>query len=148
MRRLVSATLSGLKYLIAVLMILSGINTMFFDEPVDVSRLGFIYENRWTLFAFGVFFFISGMTLLVAKIKKMRRIVGYSLMTIYLTFLFVSILNWYAFGVGQAVGNIIGAVVVGGLYLRWKYHIYYYEPSVDRIHERMVEFYSHDEDPD
>lgn len=119
--------LAGLKYILAVFMMYAGIMTTMLP-PEPSSRLGFIYESRVSLVVFGIIFFLSGLTLLVGKIKKWRRVEGWGLMANYLCFFFAFILNWVGLGWGAAWGNLIVAVVVAGLYLRWKYHIFYYEP--------------------
>lgn len=137
MKRLVSGSLSVIKYIIALFMMYAGVMTML-TPPLDKSHLGIVYETRATLVLFGIIFFLSGLTLFVGKIMKWKRWVGHGLYAIYMCFLFATFLNWYGLGFDAAVGNMVGSVIVGALYLRWKYRIYYYEPSVDKIRSRML----------
>lgn len=129
MRRVISTILSAFKYIIAVFMMVAGIQTMFVET--DPLAPGFIYESRTALVIIGGVFFSSGLTLFVGKLTKMRRVTGHGLFMVYSCFLFATILSWVAFGFAEATGNLIGTLVTGGLYLRWKYHIYYYD-GVDK----------------
>lgn len=125
------------KYFVAVLMMYLGIATMFLPLEPN-SDLGIIYETRVTLVLFGLYFFASGATLLIGKIRKMRRVTGHGLFMIYLAYTFGFILNWVGFDFSHAYGNLIGAVIMGALYLRWKHEIYYYQP-LDTAENDVVE---------
>lgn len=107
-------------------MMYAGVVTMLVDtsEPAP----GFIYNSRTALVAIGIIFFISGFTLFVGKLTKQSRTIGHGLFMVYSCFLFATLLSWVAFGFTDAVGNLIGTLITGGLYLRWKYHIFYYDP--------------------
>lgn len=106
-----------------------GVATMALPSH-EHSRLGIIYEHRSALVAFGLIFFSSGLILLVGKLLKMKHVIGWGLMAIYLCFFFATILVWYGEGWKDAVPNAIGTSITGGLYLRWKYDILY----VDKRH--------------
>lgn len=138
MKRLVSAALSIFKYIVALFMMYAGAATMFAHAEDDGSRLGWLYESRTTLVILGFIFFLSGAVLLYGKVRKMRKTIGYGLMLVYLCFLFATILTCYGYGFKDAIPNGIGTIITGALYLRWKYHIYYYQPSVDSIRARML----------
>ena len=127
-----TATLHWFKYIVAVFMMYSGVAIMLVDttEPAP----GFIYNSRSALVVIGIIFFLSGLTLFVGKLTKQRRTIGHGLFMVYLCFLFTTLLSWIAFGFTAALGNIIATLITGGLYLRWKYHIYYYDP-VDKPHK-------------
>lgn len=126
MRRLVTNSLSAFKYVLGAFMMYAGIVTMFIET--DPLEPGFVYESRLVLASIGTFFFISGLTLFVGKLTKMRRVTGHGLFMVYICFLFATILSWVSFGFVDATGNMIGMLISGALYLRWKYHIYYYDP--------------------
>lgn len=130
--------LSGAKYVLAAFMMYAGIATMFLP-PQTGSNLGFIYENRWVIASFGVLFFISGLTLFIGKIMKRRRVIGHGLFMVYVCFLFSFILNWVGLSFYAASGNLIGSFIVGALYLRWKYYIYYYQPCPHEIRGKMMD---------
>lgn len=145
MKRAISWFLSAFKYVLSLFMMYAGIATMFL--PIDnTSDLGFIYESRLALVAFGMFFFGSGLMLFIGKVTKMRKVAGHGLFSIYICFMFAFILNWVVLGFSAAWPNLAGAVVVGGLYLRWKYHIYYYEPPLDKVRAKMLESEPLDDD--
>ncbi len=144
-KRIVSFLLSIFKYIVAVFMMYAGVATAWMvTEHEHDPRLGFIYNHHWSLVLLGVIFFLAGAVLFWGKVRKKRRTIGHGLMATYLCFLFGAIIVWYADGVVAAVPNSIAALITAGLYLRWKYHIYYYEPSVDKVQDMMVEFYSED----
>lgn len=93
--------------------------------PHPEERLGFVTEHKWTLVAMGIGYFISGFTLFVGKVMKWNRVIGHGLMGIYLFALFSTALRWYATGIDTAWMHLVFTLTVGGLYLRWKYHILY-----------------------
>lgn len=128
MRKVITLALSVFKYLIALFMLYAGAVTLIAAGSPGES-LGLFYENSSVLTMFGLLFFASGGMLLVGKIAKKDRLTGYGLFLTYSCFLFAAIANWVANGFYAASGNLIGALIVGGLYLRWKYHIYYYDRS-------------------
>jgi len=136
-KRVISWSLSMFKYFIALFMMYAGIATLFLDPTPD-TKLGIIYENKVSLVILGIIIFCSGFTLFLGKILKKRRVQGWGLFAIYNCYLFAGLLNWYALGWSAAWSNLLGAVIVGALYLRWKYHIYYYDP-VDKKHRLVVE---------
>lgn len=127
MRRAVTNILSAFKYLLGAFMMYAGIVTMFVT-PDSGLEPGFVYESRFVLALIGTAFFISGLTLFVGKLTKMRRTTGHGLFMVYSCFLFATLLTLFTYGFMDAVPNLIGMLVSGGLYLRWKYHIYYYDP--------------------
>lgn len=121
------------KYLIAVSMMVSGVTTILAD-PIPESNLAIIYETKATLVVFGIIFFVLGVALFVSKLFKWKRIQGWSLFGIYVSYMFAFFSNWIGLGWDSAWGNLILAIIMGGLYLRWKYHIYYYD-AVDKRHK-------------
>lgn len=129
MRKLISGTLSTLKYLLALMMMYAGITTAFFITPVPYPGvLGFLYSSKTFLIIAGSFFFISGATLFVAKILKSRKWIGRGLFLIYLCFLFGAGLNIATMGTydWEAWGpNFLASLITAILYLRWKYQILY-----------------------
>lgn len=130
--------LSGFKYFLAGFFMFAGIQTMFLPLEPD-TRLGIIYETRPTLVGFVLLFFFSGLSLMVGKLAHLRKLQGWGLFAMYNCYLFAFFLNWYAIDFHAAYRNLIGAIVVGGLYLRWKYHIYYYDPPLDMVRKKMLE---------
>lgn len=125
-----SGFLSFFKYLVGVFMMFSGVATII--GPLRSStNVGSVYETAPVLITAGTIFFISGAWLVLAKALHKHKQVGYSLMAVYLCFLFAAILNWLALGPAFAWPNFICALVMGALYLRWKHHLLYSE-RVDR----------------
>lgn len=134
MKRVLARVLSGIKYLFAAYMMIAGVLTCFMSPTP--SKLGFFYSTRATLVVIGVIIFLSGLTLMVGKIKKNRELTGHGLFAVYLCYLFAFFLNWYALGWWAAWSNGICAVILGALYIRWKYQILYPDKALDtdRIH--------------
>lgn len=126
--------LSVVKYLLAGLMILAGIMTAFGPlTPMD-GALGFLYSTRASLVMFGIVFFLCGATLLYGKIKRNKKLVGIGLMSIYMCFLFAGLLN--AIAGAPWIPNLAFSIVVGALYLRWKYTRSYVNPNHFIEHKR------------
>lgn len=128
--------LSGLKYLLALYLMYAGIDTMF-GPVADSSDLGLVYETRFTLVIFGIIFFTSGAVLLLGKIFKRMRVIGWGLYAIFLCFLFATILNWVGLGTSHAVGNLVMSILVGLLYLRWK-RLYREQQVLDTPHDVVI----------
>lgn len=124
---MVTLALSGFKYLIALFMMYAGVVTVM-APPTPGTQLPLVYESRPVLIVMGIIIFLSGALLFFSKVFKKRKTQGWGLFAIYNCFLFAGFLNWYAVGWEGAWSNLLGAAIVGALYLRWKYHIYYYEP--------------------
>ena len=124
----VERVLGAFKYLVAILMMVSGFTTALSPlQPMD-GRLGYIYGHRESLIAFGVIFFLSGFALFYGKIRRSRKWTGRGLFAIFNCFLFAGILNTLALGF-PSTANFVAAVVVGGLWLRWKLKVSYLNPN-------------------
>lgn len=119
MRNVVVWVLAALKVLLAILMILGGISTML--SPLDPTG-SLLVNNRLTLVFFGLTFILSGLSLLLGKITRNRRMVGRSLMAIYLVTLFTVFLELLAVGTFVSViDNIVITLWAAGLWLWWKH---------------------------
>ena len=104
---------------LALAMILGGISTIL--SPLDPTGMA-IVNNRVTLVAFGLFYLLSGISLLLGKILKNRRLTGRSLMAIYLVTLFTVFLEFFAVGTFVSViDNIVVTAWAAGLWLWWKH---------------------------
>lgn len=112
-------------------MIISGITTAFGPLTQMNGAFGYIYSTRITLVAFGIIFFCCGVALLYGKIRKSRKWVGRGLMSIYLCYLFATFLQGFAYHwiPGFWVTNAIMTVIVGFLFLRWKFQTEYINPK-------------------
>jgi|SRR6478609_542013 len=124
-------SLSGLKYLLAVVMLLSAFQTMTAPlTPMD-GALGFIYSSRVTLVILGALFAAAALSLLYGKIRRSRKWTGRGLMNIYLCFLFATIIQGaaYAWMPGYWIPNAIVTVIVGLLWLRWRMKTAYINPK-------------------
>lgn len=130
-RKIVSRTLDVFKFLMAISMMVSGVQTMLV-KPLAHSHLGLVYETKATLVAFGILFFVSGALLFIGKAFKRHKMHGWGLYLIALDYTFGFILNWIGLGWSDAWVNGVFALIMSALYLRWKYHIYYYEPKTTR----------------
>jgi hypothetical protein len=125
-KRIVSGTLSVIKALIGLYLLIAGA-ALLFTEPLkpETTDLGIIYENHWSLIVLGIIIALSGLTLFVGEVLRKRRVIGHGLFACYMCLLFAGILNWVGLGWQDAWPNLIAALIVGALYLRWKYRIYY-----------------------
>lgn len=131
MGKILETAISIFKYLLALFMMLAGVLTAIGPlTPMD-GALGLIYSTRISLVTFGIIFFLSGAALLYGKIKRCRKWTGWGLMAIYCCFTFATLLNFIAFGVAPSewLGNAIGMVVVGALWLRWRFKTEYINPN-------------------
>lgn len=127
----VENTISAFKYLLGVGMVASAFTTAFGPlEPVAGS-LGWIYSSRFALIMFGLFFLVAGVMLLYGKVTKSKKFTGWGLMLTYLSFLFATLLNALAFGItaSNVWSNAIFVVVVGILWLRWRFKTAYINPN-------------------
>lgn len=137
LKRVITLALSGFKYFIALFMMYAGIATMFV-APTPGTKLGIIYENKVSLVILGIIIFLSSAALFFGKLFKHHVLQGWGLFAVYNCYLFAGLLNWYAVGWAAAWSNLLGALIVGALYLRWKYHIYYSD-RVDKHEPPVVE---------
>lgn len=121
--------LTVLNYLLALFMMYAGIATAF--APLDASRdtFGWIYSSRLALVGFGTVFFFSGLSLFIGKVFKHVSLIGYSLMAIYLCFVFAAVLNAVAGTWSDGLSNLVSSGIVGLLYLRWKYKYHPAKPK-------------------
>ena len=120
--------ISGFKYLIALFMILSGVLTAITPVEPASGALGVLYSSRLILVALGAIFAYCGGMLLYGKIRKSRKWTGRGLMAIYLCFVFAVLIQLSAYGFGdpsQWVGNLIASIIIGALWLRWKFKTEY-----------------------
>lgn len=123
--------LGAFKWLLALFMILEGFATMFSPvTPLD-GRLGWLYSSRLTLIIFGFIFLASGLMLLWGKIRRSKKWVGHGLLAIYLCFLFATLIQFVARPnvVIEYLPNLIGSLVIGALWLRWKMKTKYINPK-------------------
>lgn len=141
----VERALSAFKYLMAVSLMISGFTTAFFAEVEPVTMLGFIYQSHVVLSTLGVIIFLCGLTLFYGKIRKSRRWTGYGLMSTFCCYLFATVLQYVAYaGSPDAwVVNGVLAVVMGMLYLRWRFKTAYIDPKHFRDDAERLHFEHH-----
>jgi cytochrome c biogenesis protein CcdA len=122
--------LGGFKYVVAGYMMLAGIATVFAPADQTVSGIAqVVYSTHIGLIVAGIIIFISGTVLLVGKIKRNKTLTGRGLLYCYLCFLFAAILNAAAYGDPTTwIGNLVMAIILGVLYLRWKFKTQYVNP--------------------
>lgn len=115
MRRTVRITIQVLLYLVAIFMMVAGIETIF--GPLEPGgSLGFIYETRLWITIFGLIFFFCGGSLLVGLIAHSNGLVQWGTYAIFCCFIFAGVLNSVAFATFDP-GNFIAAAIVAALYL-------------------------------
>lgn len=131
--------LGGLKYLVGFYFMLNGALAPFLGG--DVTDLGWLYSHPIPLTIFGIIIFVSGAWLVYGKIRKSRKRIGEGIMATFLCFLFFGVLNTLAYGIAGGGANFIAAVVMGLLYLRWRFKTAYIDPrhfakDVEELNER------------
>ena len=119
------------KYIVAGYMMLAGALTTFAppDSTVDGS-MHVIYGVQFSISVIGIIIFASGLTLMVGKMRKNRKLTGRGLFSTYLCFFFATLLNAAAYGDPTTwVSNLVMAVIMGLLWLRWKFKTEYVNPK-------------------
>lgn len=131
MRRSFDTAVTFVQYLIALFMMLAGALTATGPISPHRGRLGFIYSERISLEFFGVVFFLAGLTLFYGLFRRRRLWVGRGLMAIYLCFLFSAALGMVAYGLRPHnwISNFIASMLIGLLYLRWRFKTAYINPE-------------------
>lgn len=120
---------------------LEGVGTIF-ASTTGGGQLGFLYQSRTALVIFGLIFFFSGLAIFAGKLFKKRRLVGWGLMATFACFLFGAILSGIAYpNEGTAwIPNFVAALVVGVLYLWWRFKTAYIDVGnfrkISRQHRR------------
>lgn len=106
----------------------AGVITAFGPLTPQGGKLGFLYSSRTALVCFGIWFFITGAMMVYGKIRKDKRWIARALIQMYCCYTFAFVLNGIALGfsdVGSWLGNFIGIFVSAGLYLRWRFAMFY-----------------------
>jgi hypothetical protein len=128
MQKFIENAIGAFKYVLAVFMMYAGVTTAFGPLHPLSGQLGFLYSTRIWVVIFGIVFFFSGLTLLYGKLKRSRKWTGRGLFAIYTCFLFATVLNalTYHFNPGFWVANLVGTLITGALWLRWKFKTEYF----------------------
>lgn len=120
--------LGAFKYILAVGMMVSGVLTPF-NGAVDPGG-SWIYSSVVALTIYGIIFFLAGLWLFVGKIRKSRHQTGQGLMAIFCCFIFAISMNASVVGWEALAGsNMVVCVIVGLLYLRWRFKTAYMNPD-------------------
>lgn len=113
--------MTGVKILLSLTMLLGGVSTALSPvEPLS-GALGLIFSSRYSLVAFGIMFFTSGLIVLYGILCKKKVWVGRGLATIYLLSFFSFLLELAAFAsTSYWLDNLIISAVAGICWLWWK----------------------------
>lgn len=115
MRRTGRIIIHILLYLVAIFMVVAGIETAL--GPLEpAGDLGFLFETRFWITIFGAVFSLSGFTLLIGLIRRKDGLVQWGTYAIFCCLLFAGVLNSVAFNTVDP-GNFIAAGVLAALYL-------------------------------
>lgn len=127
----VENALSGVKYAIALLVMLAGASAMFAPLTPISGPLGLLYATRWGLVLFGVVTVASGLALFIGKVIRSKKLTGRGLMACYMCLLFATIIQGLAFmwDPGTWLLNAIFTIITGALWLRWKFKTEYVNPK-------------------
>jgi hypothetical protein len=135
--------IGAFKYVLAGYMMLAGaLTTVAPGDPRVQGAMQAIYTSRISLVIIGLVIFLAGLILLIGKIKRSRKLVGRGLWAVYCCFVFATILNFLAYhDPSYWVGNLVMAIVVGALWLRWKFKTEYVNPKHfrdDVVHRERI----------
>lgn len=127
--KIFTRVLSIFKYFMGLTMVLEGITTPFLPLQ-ETTAFGFIYNTRTGLVLFGIWFFLSGATLLYGKIRNKQKWVGVGIGNIALAYLFGFILQVVALpeDVFTWIANLVLFIIMSALYLRWRLKYNYIPP--------------------
>lgn len=129
--RYLEAFLSLIKYLISFVMIVEGVETILLPPVNTHDSLGWLYASKTTLVILGTVFLMAGIVLFAGKFMRSRKWTGHGILAAYLCFLFASIIQFSAYpaSVMEWLPNVIMTIVMGALWLRWKYQTTYINPK-------------------
>ncbi len=122
--RVVRYVIHTLEFVLAAMFIHGGIRVFFIDDVPNVLGLLHYLANQEAIYVYGVLWTATGLSLVLGKVFKWRRIHGLSLMVMYLTCLYVLILSALinGFTLGMITTVTVG-IISAVLYLRWKYNL-------------------------
>jgi len=114
-----------IKIFLVVFMVIAGISLAFTAATAPTGALAFIVAHRWILYLVSAAFAGAGLYLGAGMVKQKRNWVSRALMMIFCCFLFGSILQGQAFSwaLSYWLPNAIATLVVGLIWLRWRFRI-------------------------
>ena len=123
-------TLGAIKYLVGGYFVVAGIATAIGPGDATVTALKPLYTSRISLVTIGTLIALSGLILVLGKVTRSRKWTGRGLFYCYLCYLFAAILNFIAYHYDWTfwLGNLLGAALMGALWLRWKFTTSYINP--------------------
>lgn len=121
---------SLLEVLLGIQWIYGGINT-FFANPISTpSPLYSFLVGEGAIVFYAIFFLATGLALLAAKFFKKKRLKSVSLVTMYLTCLYVFLLSILVLGPSWSlVQTVVVGVIAAACWLRWKFKTQYLNPK-------------------
>lgn len=124
MKKIFNWAIQGTEFLLAALFIWGGIGVL--SQPkvnTDIQALEPLLGEA-ALIGYTIFFIALGLALIYGKLFHLRRIHGYALAGMFLTTIYAIILNAMLYGWQlSAITNIIIALVILALYIRWRYKV-------------------------
>ena len=131
---------STIEVLLALQWIYGGFK-VFFGSTVIVATNPFVgmLVGQWAIYFYGIFFFATGLTLLLAKFYKKKRVHKFTLAVMYLTCVYVLILAVVVLGLYWGLLTTVIAGILSALcWLHWKFKTEYINPHA--IYEQTLEF--------
>lgn len=100
---------------------------MFAPLTPMTGPLGILYSTRAGLVVFGIIVVGSGLTLLLGKLLRKKKLTGRGLMAVYLCFLFATLFQGIAFDwmPDAWVSNAIATIITAALWVWWKFKTEY-----------------------
>jgi intracellular septation protein A len=131
MKKWINRAISVFEYLVAGYLVLAGGLTMVIQpDPAVTNFMRVLYGTRTGVIIVGLVIVISGLVLMIGKIRKSKRQHGRGLFCTYLCFFFAAILNAVAYAGDPTVwvSNAVMALIIGALWLRWRLKTEYINP--------------------
>lgn len=123
MKRIAKVVITIIEFILAFLFVQGGVKAILLDELPTPDNVLDVFVNQWAVYGYGVLWIAAGIGLIVSRYAKWVRIHGASLMVMYLSCVYVAVLETALSGWSwsdQWLTLVVGAASAW-LYLRWKY---------------------------
>lgn len=118
------------EFLIIIVLTLGGL-TLFFADPINTGGpVARFFGTQIALYVYGGVFMFEGLGLLYSKFFRLKRMHKHILLAVYLTMIFVTILEWGLLGWTLAlIDQVVVGLLAAACWLRWKTITEYLSPK-------------------
>lgn len=118
------------EWLIVLVTIVGGISLLFADPITSGSFIADILGTKSAGLAYFASLFVPGVCLGVAKVRKLRALHKYSLMSVYLVSIWLVVIETILLGpTFFVIDEIVLGVAAAACWLRWKFKTEYLPPK-------------------